>query len=229
MARLILFLVLFASLCSCLEGRKLHLGAHKHSNSNKVDPFLLFSSLPKGTVPSSTPSRKGHSTVVQDKLIARHLITTQRLLLRSVPSPVLLNTDFHDLYSISTVVFHLVASQKRQETKKRVLIKMCCSLLFVKLDGEHRLVSFAIMGYWRDGSWSWILEPLLEMKLKMLESTEPLMVECELPYHLWQSCYAWWGQQIVMPRKETMYFDQFVGGCPSYNMRKIWHMVFVEA
>nr|KYP50360.1 hypothetical protein KK1_027830 [Cajanus cajan] len=82
---LILFFILFASLCSCPEGRKLHVGAHKHGN--KLDPSSFQSSLPKGTVPSSTPSRKGHSTVVDEKLIARHLITIQPLLLRSVPSP----------------------------------------------------------------------------------------------------------------------------------------------
>ncbi|XP_061342668.1 precursor of CEP14 [Gastrolobium bilobum] len=86
---LVLFLVLFASMCSCLEGRKLHLGAGKHSN--KVDPSsrdsLFLSSLPKGTVPPSTPSKKGHSIEVDEKLIARHLISTERVLLRSVPSP----------------------------------------------------------------------------------------------------------------------------------------------
>ncbi|XP_027339634.1 precursor of CEP14-like [Abrus precatorius] len=93
MARLgsltVLFLILFASLCSCLEGRKLHVGADKHSK--KVDPSsrnsLFLSSLPKGTVPSSTPSRKGHSTEVDEKLIARHLISTERHLTQSVPSP----------------------------------------------------------------------------------------------------------------------------------------------
>ncbi|BAT87222.1 hypothetical protein LR48_Vigan09g231200 [Vigna angularis] len=82
---LLLFFILFASLCSCLESRKLHLGPHKPSST--VDPSLFFASLPKGTVPSSTPSRKGHSTVVDEKLIARQLITTDRLLLQSIPSP----------------------------------------------------------------------------------------------------------------------------------------------
>nr|AFK33970.1 unknown [Lotus japonicus] len=86
---LVLFSVLFASLCSCPEGRKLHIGSAKHSM--KVDPSssscrsLFLSSLPKGNVPTSTPSKKGHSVEVDEKLIARHL--TERLLLRSVPSP----------------------------------------------------------------------------------------------------------------------------------------------
>ncbi|CAL0301301.1 unnamed protein product [Lupinus luteus] len=87
---LVLFLVLFASLCSCLESRKLDLGhAKKHTNNVKSSSSnsLYFSSLPKGSVPSSTPSKKGHATEVDEKLIARHLITTQTILLRSVPSP----------------------------------------------------------------------------------------------------------------------------------------------
>ncbi|KAJ1402189.1 hypothetical protein SESBI_28288 [Sesbania bispinosa] len=87
---LVLFLVLFASLSSSFtQARKLHLG--KDKDIKKVDPSsrdtLFLSSLPKGTVPSSTPSRKGHSVEVDEKLVARHLITTERLLLRSVPSP----------------------------------------------------------------------------------------------------------------------------------------------
>ncbi|OIV95254.1 hypothetical protein TanjilG_21644 [Lupinus angustifolius] len=87
---LVLFLVLFASFCSCLQGRKLDLGhAKKHKNNVKSSPSnsLYFSSLPKGTVPSSTPSKKGHATEVDEKLIARHLISTETLLLGSVPSP----------------------------------------------------------------------------------------------------------------------------------------------
>ncbi|KAK7306503.1 hypothetical protein VNO77_44450 [Canavalia gladiata] len=89
MARLGSLLVLFLILCTCLEARKLHVGGDKHGK--KVDPSsrksLFFSSLPKGKVPSSTPSRKGHSIEVDEKLVARHLITTERLLLQSVPSP----------------------------------------------------------------------------------------------------------------------------------------------
>jgi len=84
-SHLLLFFILFASLSSCLQSRKLPLGPHKPTTT--VHPSLFFASLPKGTVPSSTPSRKGHSTVVDEKLIARQLITTDRLLLQSVPSP----------------------------------------------------------------------------------------------------------------------------------------------
>ncbi|KAF7803270.1 precursor of CEP14 [Senna tora] len=78
------------------EARKLHVGAErntrsinvitpKHHSSNSRDSLFL-TALPKGTVPSSTPSRKGHAVVVDQKLIARHLIALDRLL-RSVPSP----------------------------------------------------------------------------------------------------------------------------------------------
>ncbi|KAK7302980.1 hypothetical protein RJT34_13878 [Clitoria ternatea] len=86
---LVLFLLLFASMSTCLQGRKLHVGAEKQSN--KTEPSsrnsLFMSSLPKGTVPSSSPSKKGHAAEVDEKLIARHLISTERVLLRSVPSP----------------------------------------------------------------------------------------------------------------------------------------------
>ncbi|KAK7245550.1 hypothetical protein RIF29_40397 [Crotalaria pallida] len=90
---LVLFLVLFTSLCSCSQGRKLHLGHAKNKHSKKVNPpsssnkSLFFSSLPKGTVPYSAPSKKGHAIQVDEKLIERHLISTDRILLRSVPSP----------------------------------------------------------------------------------------------------------------------------------------------
>ncbi|MED6137121.1 hypothetical protein PIB30_062052 [Stylosanthes scabra] len=88
---LVLFLVLFASMCCYSDARKLQLGENK--GIKKVDPSpssrssLFFSSLPKGTVPASTPSKKGHAIEVDEKLIARHLISIERLLLRSVPSP----------------------------------------------------------------------------------------------------------------------------------------------
>ncbi|KAK2393764.1 hypothetical protein P8452_15706 [Trifolium repens] len=94
-AQLVLFMILFASLCSSLEGRKLHLGSNKHNK--KVNPpptprdSLFLSSLPKGKVPYSAPSKRGNSVEVDEKLVARHLISIDqpevRILLRSVPSP----------------------------------------------------------------------------------------------------------------------------------------------
>ncbi|KAI9121286.1 hypothetical protein K1719_008319 [Acacia pycnantha] len=91
MARFFTFLLLLvfsASLCSFSDARKLHVGAKRsHPNATPSSTDSLFlSSLPKGTVPPSTPSKKGHAVVVDEKLIARHLIAIDRLL-RSVPSP----------------------------------------------------------------------------------------------------------------------------------------------
>ncbi|QCD84499.1 precursor of CEP14 [Vigna unguiculata] len=85
---LLLSMILLASLCSCLEARKLAL----QNNHNKVSPSsrrdnLFLNALPKGTVQPSSPSKKGHDTEVEEKLISRHLITIDRVLLKSVPSP----------------------------------------------------------------------------------------------------------------------------------------------
>ncbi|KAG2687938.1 hypothetical protein I3760_09G072300 [Carya illinoinensis] len=91
MARLsamILFsLVVFAAFVSCLEGRKLlDLKQTEKRSVPALRDSLILSALPKGTVPASTPSKKGHAVVVDEKLIGRHLISTDRIL-RSVPSP----------------------------------------------------------------------------------------------------------------------------------------------
>ncbi|CAJ1938700.1 unnamed protein product [Sphenostylis stenocarpa] len=89
---LLLLMLLLASLSSCLEARKLVLQNHhnKVNPSSRRDSTLYLSALPKGTVPPSSPSKKGHAVEVDEKLIARHLITIDRVLLRSVPSPVFL-------------------------------------------------------------------------------------------------------------------------------------------
>ncbi|KAL8192151.1 hypothetical protein R6Q57_028013 [Mikania cordata] len=51
-----------------------------------VNMSLFQSVLPKGDVSASTPSKKGHSSITDEKLITRHLIAIDRIL-RSVPSP----------------------------------------------------------------------------------------------------------------------------------------------
>ncbi|CAK8530766.1 unnamed protein product [Lathyrus sativus] len=91
--QVVLLLIIFGSICSSLEGRKLHIGSEK-LNKKTVKPSstdsLFLASLPKGTVPSSAPSKRGNSVEVDEKLVARHLISTEpevRILLRSVPSP----------------------------------------------------------------------------------------------------------------------------------------------
>ncbi|KAH0699579.1 hypothetical protein KY284_013794 [Solanum tuberosum] len=65
--------------------------ARKLLNSREVKKIpnlrsLYLNSLPKGRVPASTPSKKGHSYTTDEKLIARHLAAIDRSL-RSVPSP----------------------------------------------------------------------------------------------------------------------------------------------
>lgn len=88
-ALLLIFFVVFSSLSPCLDARRL-LTMEEDRRGKKSIPALqaslVLSSLPKGTVPASAPSKKGHDTVVDEKLIARHLSAIDRIL-RSVPSP----------------------------------------------------------------------------------------------------------------------------------------------
>lgn len=89
-------IVVFASFVSSLEARKLltpnnidHQNIDKPAEvaSSSSIASLFLSVLPKGEVPSSsTPSNKGHADVIDEKLVARHLISINRIL-RSVPSP----------------------------------------------------------------------------------------------------------------------------------------------
>ncbi|KAG5041010.1 hypothetical protein JHK82_013116 [Glycine max] len=85
---LLLLMLLLSSFCSLFEARKLVLEKQqKKENPSSRRDSLFLSALPKGTVPPSSPSKKGHSMEVDEKLIARHLIAIDRVLLRSVPSP----------------------------------------------------------------------------------------------------------------------------------------------
>ncbi|KAJ0693440.1 putative precursor of CEP13/CEP14 [Helianthus annuus] len=54
--------------------------------ASPVEMNLYLNALPKGIVPASTPSKKGHASITNEKLITRHLIAVDRIL-RSVPSP----------------------------------------------------------------------------------------------------------------------------------------------
>ncbi|KAB1200437.1 hypothetical protein CJ030_MR0G007237 [Morella rubra] len=84
---LLIFLAVFAAFASSSEGRKLLDEKQTEKRSfPSLGASLFLSTLPKGNVPSSTPSKKGHAAVVDEKLIARHLISIDRIL-RSVPSP----------------------------------------------------------------------------------------------------------------------------------------------
>ncbi|GJU27683.1 precursor of CEP14 [Tanacetum coccineum] len=78
---LVLFMLL-VTFTSFTDARKLKVEA----TSDQADMSLYLSSLPKGTVPSSTPSKKGHASITDETLITHHLIAIDRIL-RSVPSP----------------------------------------------------------------------------------------------------------------------------------------------
>ncbi|CAA2933763.1 Hypothetical predicted protein [Olea europaea subsp. europaea] len=84
---LLISLIMFAAFVSSTHGRKLL--DVQHNTMKKVpsmDERLYLTSLPKGSVPNSSPSKKGHAVAMDEKLIARHLAAMDRIL-RSVPSP----------------------------------------------------------------------------------------------------------------------------------------------
>ncbi|KAL4369518.1 hypothetical protein GQ457_05G028240 [Hibiscus cannabinus] len=72
-----------------IEGRKLLINtAEINEHVPPLLASLVLNALPKGTVPAaSAPTKKGHSTTLDDeKLFARHLARIDRIL-QSVPSP----------------------------------------------------------------------------------------------------------------------------------------------
>ncbi|OAY26376.1 precursor of CEP14-like [Manihot esculenta] len=84
----LIFLVIFPAFLSNIEGRKLLITNTEYDDVKKetaVDSSL-FQALPKGTVPSSSPSKKGQATLNNEQLFQRHLASIDRIL-RSVPSP----------------------------------------------------------------------------------------------------------------------------------------------
>lgn len=80
----VFFLVSSTTMSSTVESRKLLVDNNKNGPSSLAS--LLLSALPKGTVPSSSPSKKGHATLDNQKLFRRHLRAIDRIL-QSVPSP----------------------------------------------------------------------------------------------------------------------------------------------
>ncbi|KAK6932730.1 hypothetical protein RJ641_002354 [Dillenia turbinata] len=85
---LLVLFILSVSLVSSAEARKL-LSNEEYKSKTKyatLDKNLVLNALPKGTVPPSAPSKKGQSTINNEKLFARHLAAVDRIL-RSVPSP----------------------------------------------------------------------------------------------------------------------------------------------
>ena len=83
----LIFLVISASFVPQLESRKLQNTGESNKNApSSLFASLMLSALAKGTVPASAPSKKGHSTLDNEKLFARHLAVIDRIL-QSVPSP----------------------------------------------------------------------------------------------------------------------------------------------
>ncbi|PHT55787.1 hypothetical protein CQW23_04273 [Capsicum baccatum] len=80
-----MFVLVLASFSSSTEARKL-LNTYEVKKVPSLMDRLYLNALPKGKVPASTPSKKGHSYTIDEKLIARHLAAVDRIL-RSVPSP----------------------------------------------------------------------------------------------------------------------------------------------
>ncbi|GFQ06984.1 hypothetical protein PHJA_002842500 [Phtheirospermum japonicum] len=84
---MIMWLIMCLTLVPSINGRTLSMKELQHKkNVPSPADSLYMAALPKGTVPASTPSKKGHAATTDQKLIARHLAAIDRIL-RSVPSP----------------------------------------------------------------------------------------------------------------------------------------------
>ncbi|CAA0828742.1 Unknown protein [Striga hermonthica] len=86
--KLLVFLILLIVVSSDLtSARKLSMGPGRKPSPTLSDRLYL-AALPKGNVPASTPSKKGHSFTADEKLVTRrHLIDVDRILETSTPSP----------------------------------------------------------------------------------------------------------------------------------------------
>nr|DAD48182.1 TPA_asm: hypothetical protein HUJ06_018119 [Nelumbo nucifera] len=85
-ALLVIFLAVFSCFAPCFEARKLLNMEKKKEIPASLADSLLLSALPKGPIPPSGPSKKGHAMIVDQKLFSLHLSRADRIL-RSVPSP----------------------------------------------------------------------------------------------------------------------------------------------
>ncbi|KAI6703593.1 hypothetical protein NL676_012729 [Syzygium grande] len=88
MVLLMILMIVFATFALSTEARKL-LETKEGKQKKKEVPFielsLIFSALPKGDVPGSAPSDKGHASPVDRKLFARHVMRPNQVL-HSIPS-----------------------------------------------------------------------------------------------------------------------------------------------
>ncbi|KAL3617010.1 hypothetical protein CASFOL_039404 [Castilleja foliolosa] len=88
---IIMWLIMYFTIVPSIDGRKLSMKEfqNKKDVQSPATDRLYMAALPKGTVPGSAPSKKGHAATTDQKLIVRqdrHLAAIDRLL-RSVPSP----------------------------------------------------------------------------------------------------------------------------------------------
>ncbi|KAF8010248.1 hypothetical protein BT93_J1013 [Corymbia citriodora subsp. variegata] len=88
MVLLMILMIVFATFAWSTEARKLS-EMKEEKQKKKGVPFieasLIFSALPKGDIPGSAPSNKGHAAPVDRKLLARHLNRPSQIL-HSAPS-----------------------------------------------------------------------------------------------------------------------------------------------
>ncbi|KAJ4916811.1 hypothetical protein Rs2_02361 [Raphanus sativus] len=91
----IVFAVILVALPSPVSSRKLlemkkqeNLTVREEEKSHvpHVTNTTTLAALPKGKIPNSAPSKKGHAVISAVKLRSRHLSTVHRFL-QSVPSP----------------------------------------------------------------------------------------------------------------------------------------------
>ncbi|KAG2303865.1 hypothetical protein Bca4012_062830 [Brassica carinata] len=91
----IVFAVIVVALPSPVSSRKLlemkiqeklTVREEEKSHVPHVTNTTTLAALPKGKIPESTPSKKGHAAISAVKLRSRHLYTVDRFL-QSVPSP----------------------------------------------------------------------------------------------------------------------------------------------
>ncbi|KAF8391206.1 hypothetical protein HHK36_023508 [Tetracentron sinense] len=75
-----------AAMAAQENARKLLSTEKKKMKIPSLEESLVLSALPKATIPPSSPSKKGHVMLVNEKLFILHLAGTDRIL-RSVPSP----------------------------------------------------------------------------------------------------------------------------------------------
>ncbi|KAF8409100.1 hypothetical protein HHK36_005173 [Tetracentron sinense] len=84
---LLISMVVFVCFLPSLEARKLLIS--EEINKKKIPSLentLVLSALPKGTTNPSSPSKKGHSMILNEKHFTLHLAKFDRIL-QSVPSP----------------------------------------------------------------------------------------------------------------------------------------------